>query len=175
MIIAGCSTHSQDPKVKIKRENLIPNGVYEQKVHLSVLESQNSSEKQFSFKGVLKIENSNILVLALSPFGTTEFRLIDDGKNIKTEVFREGMEKLEPQIKNYYLIVCALLKMKQTKSAFAHLKWIKENSVGLPTELSDSDNRYKIESYDQACIPTRIKIENQKFKVDIRVTKYEEN
>lgn len=173
LVLCACTTTG--PKVKIVRENLFPSGTYEQKINLILSKTETSPERQFSFHGILKMDKDKILVLALSPFGTTEFKLEDDGKSVKTEIYREAMKKAKDKITDYYVVFKPLLKAKQSKSSEKNLIWEKEDSLGLPVKLRKDENIFSIKRYDQNCVPTFISIASKGFKVDVRVTEYEEN
>ncbi len=103
-----------------------------------------------------------------------EFKLEDDGKNIKIQIFQDSMEKIKPSIKNYYMALRKFLRAKQSRDKEKILTWEASNDLGLPTKLTSDDHAFQIKRYDERSIPADIKVSGDHFVVRIRITSYEE-
>lgn len=169
LTLTGCSISQRSVKNEIvdaKRELVFPYGTYKHDVHLEFREPPNlasPNEKVFDLKGIVKIDEKDIKVAALSPFGTTVFTILENRitDEVKVEVYVESLKKLEPKLREYYAVVRAML--------LAPMPLSRE----LPSELRAKETLLRFSEYDDNKIPLNVLIEHERFNVNVVVSGYE--
>lgn len=160
-LTCGCATTNVNLHPDAPRTRLFPNGVYYHDVILTI-KPATPQQKKYTFDGVVKIDKDQIIVIAMSFFGTTEFRIIENIKTgeVSSEVYREGLKKFEPQLKNLYSTLRTVLMAQ-----------------GTPTEMTATQEgtpvNFVFSGYDKNKIPVHIEINHPQFQVKVKIKHYE--
>lgn len=182
LFVLLCSCASQKIiSQNVSRERLFPDGVYQHQVKLTIVKTDHSDEKSFSFSGIVKLDPAQVQVVVLSHFGTTVAKMIENRKSgeFKTEIYIDAMKKFEPKMKDYYSILRLLLLAKSSSPEKNEkgLKWVKTDETGFPTELIteglDQNATFYVTKFDKNHYPEEMKIVHPKFSVEIQVSGYE--
>ena len=160
-------------------KTLFPTGIYHQDVKLTILKTEHLSEQKYHFQGVVRLSSKEIQVVVLSPFGTTEFKILENllTHEIKAEIYRDSLKKFEPKLKDYYGMLRLILLAKSHAEEDEFLTWTKISREGLPLEL-ESKNReapvhFSVQNYDANLIPSQIEIRHTQFQVVVTVESYD--
>lgn len=173
---AGCSTSPKTSgAASLARETLLPQGTYRHRVALTV--KLPAGPREFTLDGVVAINASEIQVLGLSLFGTTEFRVTDalDSNQVSVEVYRDALKRSENKIREYYSTLKLFLTAKATADREKILVWAETNASGQPTLLTvpNAATEFKPSAYDKNGIPMELEITSEAFNARIKVTSYE--
>lgn len=180
LMLSACSSSFKHASQSYNSSRLFPDGTYSHDVRLTLPPREGSTEKHFSFNGVVRIKPESIEVVGLSFLGMTAFRIFENRKNgeIKSEIYFEPMRKHEAKLKLYYQILREVLLVgSQSNLAADKIKVITFNERGLPTEIVtvglDKNADFKLGRFDERGIPAQFSIEHPNFKVEVTVTSYE--
>jgi hypothetical protein len=172
LALTACSTF----KVKhpIESQNRVyPDGSYRHEVSI-----QTPDGRKQTFDGVVSLAPDKILVVGLSPFGTTVFRLDDDLKTgtQKVDIFVDQLKKHEAKLRLFYGVLKTMLLLPATSSDGKALhREVGADGLLASLETTGLEESAKIEfsNYDDHRIPLRARVTAKKFNVEIRVTGYE--
>ena len=100
------------------------------------------------------------MLVGLSAFGTTAFKIDEDRKSgdVQTQVYLEPMKKYEARLTEYYLILRELLVATSDSSGdTTHLKVTQTNEKGFPVELEtrgfEKNAKLELRNFDLNGIP----------------------
>lgn len=175
--LGSCSArHIRGP---LSQDLLFPLGTYTHNVHIQPIMENGKEAREFSFKGIVKIEKDTIRISGLSPFGTTLFKLAEDRRTGKVELvnYIDALKKFESKFMDYYAILKVLLGAPQDFSDKDSLRLVSKSKSGKPEKLETiglSKNAiFEFKKYDSSGIPEEIQIQHPHFLIDIRVSGYE--
>ena len=180
-LLAACSStgYKKVTHPDLERKTLFPNGVYQHDIQLTIPSQAELAEKDFHFNGVVKISSDAIVVVALSPFGTTLFKIAEDRitHKISDEIYMMQMRKFEPKLLEYYSVLRELLVLRGHEEVSKELVWKETSPEGLPIRVELAHDQieavFKFSKYDKNKIPEEITIEGEHFNVKIKVVGYE--
>jgi hypothetical protein len=139
------------------RTRVYPDGVYKHSVLITLPDG--SLQR---FQGVVSLGEKEIIVVGLSAFQTTAFRIKDDltADKLQVEIFAMPLKRYEAKLREFYRLLrkVFLLPLKELPAE--------------PMQLT-AETKLFFEEYDSHQIPLRVKIEGGKFDVEIKVTGYE--
>jgi hypothetical protein len=171
-VLTGCSSY----RVKVNgrpRDRIYPDGIYKHNVKLTLPEGNRQR-----FEGVVSIGEKEIVVVGLSVFQTTAFRLKDNLStgDLKVEIFAMPLKQYEAKLREFYLLLRKVFLLPLKDDGGATIQ--RENRPdGFPSSVQTKDLKQNakliFEEYDVRQIPLRVKIEGANFSVDIKVTGYE--
>lgn len=155
LIATACSTsglHEQPSN------RLFPYGVYKHDVGVTF--QQEGKDQFHRFFGILELRPETTRMVALSPFGTTVFRLTEDKKThqISMEFAFEPLRRLEERFRQFYSMVQA--------SSDLPMDW--KQNIGALEKVG-----FEVVSYRKDGIPKEMKLQNSRFSVRIEVMNYE--
>lgn len=172
LLLTACSTYRVKNESE-SRPRLYPNGTYRHSVVLTMPDG-----KTQSFQGVVSLSDKQIVVVGLSAFGTTVFRLKDDlgsGKQ-EVEIFIDQLKKHDSKLREFYALLKRLLLLP-AKGMGQGTEKRENNPDGLPVSLETSGLEHNaklfFEEYDAHKLPLRIRMEGEKFKVEVTVIGYD--
>ena len=154
-LLFGCAT-SPRPKVDSQAKNrLFPDGTYRHEVTLMLPNGQ-----QHQFQGVVKLAPERIEVVGLSFFNTTVFRVVDNRKNEPPEVhiYIPQLRPQEAKVREMYGLLKKMLLLPHAEAE--------------KTELPGGGH-LSMAGYDERHIPRLLRIQSDKFTVDVKVTSYD--
>jgi hypothetical protein len=153
----------------ISKDLVFPYGVYHHDVELEIKgngetdPSKRIPTQNYHFKGIVQITADSIQIVALSPFGTTVFKIMDDlvtGK-LHDEVYLARMKPFEPKLIDYYTSLKKLLTAKKIGAS-------EPQFIKLP-----NDTMITFDKYDSKNIPAIVHIDSKTFTVKIEVESYD--
>jgi hypothetical protein len=162
--LSACSSASKkvgSPETLSGREYLFPIGLYKHDVHLTIV---GPPERKQHFNGIVRIQPEQIQLAALTPFGTTAFRILEDRKTgqVTADIYVPQMEPLREKLLQYYSNLHQLLTLKTGSSPHPGTRiTLKDQSV------------LTLGTFDQNQIPETMKLDGPQFSIDIKVTSYE--
>ncbi len=145
-------------------EYVFPIGNYTHQVRVHIPTNPDPKKREFQFRGVVRISPDVIRIVALSPVGSTLFKMSEErttGK-VSIETYVSSLKPLEGKLLEYYSALRVLLTARRNPrpSVFS------ETVGGEPTE-------FRFEKYDPAGIPTHLEIRSPIFSVAVEVVGYE--
>ena len=163
---AGCAHKAVMTEPAPDRVTLIPYGVHQQSVTVTVKRGPEGQElppsapKKMSFSGVLDHRAERTQLIGLTPFGSTLFKLIDDTKagTLTFTTDNAQMKKAEPYLKSTYAPLRELLKLPYPPKIGA---------------IQKGDVNFKFEKYSASEIPMRVLVETPNFDLVILEDGYE--
>ena len=172
LLLSSCATHRKIIRHGRIANELFPNGTYVHDVHIEI-----SKKEHFDFTGIVKTDKDAIRISALSPVGTTIFRLQEDrtSETINVDIFYDPIKKHKNRLKELYKALRKMftVDLHQIKDP-AHSKY---GSAGKLEEisytLSGKPIRMQFLDYDDYDIPERILIIHPTFSGHIKVIRYE--
>jgi hypothetical protein len=181
--LSACTSMGKPKAPPLARTLIFPNGIYHHDVELKVPKTAEHEEKNFGFNGVVKISDDTIQVVALSPFGTTAFRITEDrvSHGISDEIYLAQMRKFEPKLLEYYSTLRELLTLQWHDEKVSNIIWKEVSADQLPllieflNEKADPPEKavFKFIQYDEQKMPIKMEIIGEKFEVKIKVSRYE--
>jgi hypothetical protein len=166
----GCSTPAKKiSSHEIAKDFIFPYGIYKHDIQFQVLGHESADRREtvapqnYHFKGVIKLGPDLIQVVALSPFGTTVFKITDDLKKnqVTDEIYVDRVKPFEPKLLKYYGNLKTLLTTRR------------ETLAPDQTLAVDSETTIQFGKKDDNQIPETVKIMSRAYTVDIEVTGYE--
>ncbi len=176
VLLCGCSSLKVRTNPQSFNDRVFPPGKYRHQIDLTAIIPPNS-EKSFRFSGALRMDESEINVVALSYFGTTLFKIKENLKTgeVSTELYMEQMKPFEPKIRAYYSVLRLVFLAKTQSDSQLVVK--ARDSSGLPLELEGQVNAetfiFNLSGYDKNKIPNKLKIQSPRFRADVSVEGYE--
>jgi hypothetical protein len=133
---------------------LFPDGKYKHHVFLT---QNDGTEREFN--GVLKLSETEIILVGLSHFGSTVFQVKDlKGTPLEVTIYYEPMKKYELQFRDFYLSMKDVL--------------VRRNNFRQKKKAKD-EIQVTVGERDQNDIPENFEIVHPKFKVKVNVEGYE--
>jgi hypothetical protein len=176
LMFGGCTTVPKVMNLQ-SRQSLFPEGIYEHKVELTF--SSKAGQKRQSFHGIVQLSLESLQFNALSPFGTTVFRLTENRKtgDIQFENFVSDLAPFETQIRLFYSLVRAVLTAPFEIKPSETLSVLAKDDQGLPRRLQihalKSSAVVELQKYDEQKIPREIHVQHEQFQIQIEVVSYD--
>lgn len=164
-------THQRTISPDADRSLLFPLGVYTHQIEITL-----PDEKQYQFKGLVRIAADKVVVVGLSPFQTTLFRLEEDRKSgkVSTEVFQDGLKAHQDKLAEFYTLLRSFLTLPRQGNG-PKIKVTRRDDQGPQEwEVTSAQGPVKIDSlsYDDNKIPIRFRILHPRFRVEVYVPQY---
>jgi hypothetical protein len=187
VLIPGCASTSKKitsiEAANSTREYVFPRGKYQHRVELVIPANETGPLRSYRFNGVVDLQADAIQIVALSPFGTTVFKINENliTHEVKDEIYLAQMKPLEPKLLHYYSVMRELLLLRNDPKASATIVWKKTTSFSLPevieytptqSEVADQAT-FNFKKYDAHGIPENIEIVNPHFQVLVEITAYD--
>ena len=172
-LLAGCSSLEKRLSSTSDKALLFPPGVYTHQVEIETAE-----QKKYNFRVLVKISTEKVLVIGLSPFQTTIFRIENNRKTgeIKTEIFQDTLEKHKDSLLDFYSMLTLFLTLPKNGEN-PKVKVYAKNSAGSVTEigvrLRDKEVKVRLLHFDGNDIADDMELEHPNFKVRVKVVGYE--
>lgn len=140
------------------RSRLFPDGVYRHYVRI-----RSADGKEYGFSGVVRISPEKIAVAGLGPMGTTVFTVIETRATgaVEAKIYQPAMAKHEDRIVAFFKALRTLLLQKSNAP--------KETQIPGP----DGTVRVTVDEWDEHHIPSKFRMEHEKFTVSVQVEGYE--
>ena len=157
ILLAGCASHQKKFTPEASRTLLFPNGTYH---HAITLETPDKKTRTFS--GVVRLNETSIKVVGLSPLNSTIFRIEENRTNgeITTKVYHDAFKKFEARLLDFYIPLRAMMLQKMGTGT-------------PPSEMETKGIKILFSDYDENKVPAHIEIRHPKFIVKVEVTGYE--
>ncbi len=169
--LAAC-THYQVSDPSKASTQLYPDGNYR---HFITMEL--SGGRSQKFQGVVSIKPESIVIVGLSPFGNSMFRITDSrGKDEpKFDIYFEPLRKYEPKLRQFYSLLRELLILPSNGESKSTSDKVLDAQSRLSSLNVTADKKTTLTfgNYDLRNIPLHVRIERDDFKVDIEVGEYE--
>jgi hypothetical protein len=162
------------------RTLLFPYGEYRHDVHVHLVKAPEKGPQEMDFHGVVSLQKEKILMLGLSPFGTTLFRVEENRESgdIQIESSIDAIKKHEDRIKNFYKAIREVLTLPI--SGFEQNPFVQvlgRNEKGFPSRfhMKSSQGSLNVDllKFDAEDIPREIDLDSENFSLKIKVTGYE--
>jgi len=171
-LLAGCSSLPRKLPAGSDRTLLYPPAIYKHEVEVR------SSQGNYSFRGVVKISSTQILVVGLSPFQTTVFK-IDDNRatgKVDIQIYQETLENHRVQLVEFYSWLREFLTLPRGTPG-PKVTYYERNAAGDPVkiglQMGKDLTRIHIRHYDENGVADDIQLEHPKFGVRVKVVGYE--
>jgi hypothetical protein len=147
------------------RDLLFPHGTYQHLVKVKLTKAPPKGPQEFEFRGVFVSEQNRLKLVALSPVGTTLFRVEEDlvTHQIKIQTYMEALKKAEDKIMQSYTVTKKILTLPASK------EWPSEMDFDTP----EGKTHLVIDAYDSNKVPSHIKVTNPQYNLEIAVVSYE--
>jgi len=167
-LLSSCSHYQIADKDKTTNR-LYPDGTYRHDITLELPQG-----KTQRFQGVVSLTPQTIVIVGLSAFGTTLFRITDKDQ-VNVEIFFEPLKKYEPKLQQFYrLLKTMLLLSVNGGSADAGIRTTDPHGRLQSMVIDDrSKTRLIFGDYDEHNVPLHVRVEREEFNVDVRVKGYE--
>lgn len=184
-VVCGCAPRTvkkTSEAVSLVRERIFPAGSYNHDVKLELVRAPNPEkpgERSFAFKGVVLISGREIRVVALSPFGTTLFKIAENRSTAEVSVvsYVDALKPLEPKFREYYAVLRDMLLAPMAPPRKGRVRLVKSNAQGRPEEIEADQGTepasFFFSAYDPNGVPLQVRIEHARFKVEVKVVDYE--
>ena len=133
-----------------------PPGNYRHQVHVEILNAPADAPKSLDFQGALKLTHDEIKLVALSPMGTSLFRLTENLKTqeVQKEFYLESMQKNQTQVLRLYSLIRLAILARRDQS-----------------QIQQGDSQISFSNLDKDGVPATIKVKNPHFLLSIQVEK----
>lgn len=178
-LVTACAT---GPKATVlPRTRLFPLGTYRHTVTIRLksgtLNGNPDGPRSQRFLGVVNLQQDKLTILALSPFGTTVFRLVENRStgvvDLETEI--AALKKVESQIVKYLEPMRVLLSQPVPLSASKSVEQIRTEKDGWPIEFELTTNpsaHVFLENYDERHIARSARILTEFYDLKVGVDDY---
>lgn len=172
-VMVGCTSFQKKASPDFDRTRMYPNGVYTHQVEIIA-----GSHGRYQFKGVVKIASDRLVVVGLTPFQTTAFKLEEDRqtKKIDLQVYEAMLKPHEKRILEFYSSLGTLLTISRDGHDNRLTSIEKDKNGELRSmNIGPADKKVKIvvERYDENNIADKFSVETPQFQVSVRVVAYE--
>jgi hypothetical protein len=176
VFLSSCTTFQKKLSPTADKSLLFPSGVYTHQVQI-----ETKSHGSYCFQGVVKITPGRVVVVGLSPFQTTLFKIDENRETgtIDAEIYQDTLQKHRASLIDFYRTLSAFLTLKRNGqgSRGSKVKAYERDSSGNLREVGvifmDEETRIKVLGYDANGIAQQFQIYHPKFTVTVNVVGYE--
>lgn len=178
LLATACAT---SPKVTGPRTLLFPLGTYRHTVTIQLkngtLNGKPDGPHSQRFSGVVNLQKDKLTILALSPFGTTVFRLTENRttKTVVLETEIAALKKVETQIATYLEPMQLLLSLSVPLPVSDRVTQIRTDKEGWPIEFDLAANQFThvvLENYDANHIARAARLGTELYDLNVQVDDY---
>lgn len=176
----GCASQKKLSE-NADRTLLFPSGIYTHDVQIETQEKQN-----YSFRSLVKISPEKILIVGLSPFQSTVFKIEEDRKSraVQTEVYEERLKKHQKELVELYSVLSVFLTLPKNGKD-PRIQTLEKNPEGILTRFKILNRKTKtpieppieptveLKHFDENGIADEIFLKQPKFDVRVKVVQYE--
>ena len=138
LTLGGCASKSYN--VGADQSVLFPAGSYTHEIAITT-----SQQQTYSFNGVVKISPEKIVVVGLSVFQTTAFRISEDrttGK-VDSDIFLEPLKRHKDSLLDFYSTLSRFLKLPRG-GKMEGVNVLHYDAHGIPDEITLSHPKYQV-------------------------------
>ncbi len=138
-LIIGCVAKTISPGAN--RAVLFPLGKYTHEIAITT-----NQQHTYSFKGIVKISEDKIVVVGLSAFQTTVFRISENRATgrVESEVFIDALERHKDSLLDFYSLLSRFLKLPREGKQLEGVTVDHYDSQGIPDEISMLHPKYRV-------------------------------
>jgi len=173
LILVSCASPQKIYHLKGLRRHLFPAGTYHHSIRMEW-----KNQKARNFKAIVKVTKDSILVVGLSPFQNTMFRIRENRKtkHVQTEVFFKRLKEHQDKIEEAYSVLSVLFNCNKGCSNSKGVSR-KVNRAGFLEQMQIRAFKKQIQlvlkDYDKNQIPETIEMLHSDFTVKVEIEGYE--
>jgi len=155
---SSCASSKYTAHSPVSGDQVFAYGAYRHRVSVTIFGANAAGNRSIDLDGIVRLSGDMVRLVALSPVGTTLYRVTDDRKtgHVEAMVYAEELKPIEDRLREYYVLLRNVLTARS------------EEEWGAAPEL-----RVVVEGRDSNGHPQRFTIEHAMFRASIEVTGYE--
>jgi hypothetical protein len=179
LLLCLACTHKPAKMIEGPREFMFPYGNYQHDVRVHLTKAPPRGPQDFAFRGVFDFRKDHLNLVALSPFGTTMFRVQENLQThqIQMEIFVDALKKYEDRIRPLYEVTRDILTLPLQDFEKKGIQVLTRNEKNRPLKMmvptGQTTVAVDISQYDELEIPKVLKVQAQEFQLDVKVVDYE--